>query len=163
MTLCYFDTSALQYRYTGGRHARTVSRTINDTRNTCFISEFTILEIASVLAKACRREKLKLKDFQRMDRKFWEDLDAKRLLVRPLSQTDLLRARHLMRRSAELGRGMTTADSVIATSAMELALERGERVTLFTEDKGICGVIDTINAYKATLQLKRLVRKPTST
>jgi hypothetical protein len=154
--LYFFDTSGLQYRYFDGKPSRGVRRIISDRRNRCYISELTVLEIYSALGRICRREKLPLADFAQMDREFWTDVDEKRLLIRPIAKDALMRARSLLRRAAELDRKMTSADSVVASSAMELAFEEGERVTLCLEDWGLYNLTRNIEAYKATLTFKYL-------
>jgi hypothetical protein len=73
-----------------------------------------------------------------------------------------MRARSLLRRAAELERRMTSADSVVASSAMELAFEEGERVTLCLEDWNLYDVVRGVAAYKATLRFKYIGQEKTA-
>jgi hypothetical protein len=154
--LYFFDTSGLQYRYFDSKKSRGVRRIISDKRNRCFVSEMTVLEISSALGRICRREQLALTDFARMDREFWSDVHKKRLLIRPVEKAALLRARNLLRRAAESQRRLTSADAIVASSAMELAFEENEKVTLCLEDWNLYDVIRGIPAYKAPLRFKYL-------
>lgn len=155
MTMRYFfDTSALQYRYTPGRHSRVVRLAISARANTCYISEFTLVEIGSALGNYCRGNGLSIKDYDRLNKLFWKDVDDGRLHVRSVTQRNLMRARHLLRHGAEINRNITTVDAVIANSALELALEMHERITLCLEDRRLYKLLRDVSAYSSALKFK---------
>jgi hypothetical protein len=154
--LYFFDTSGLQYRYFSGKHSRGVRRIISDVRNECYISELTVLEVQSTIGKRCRGANLPLTEFARLEKSFWRDVHERRLLIRPVQKQALMRARSLLRLATELNRKMTSADSVVASSAMELAFERGQKVTLCLEDWGLYDVTRGIRSYQSVLRFKYL-------
>ena len=72
--LYFFDTSALQHRYIDGPKARGIRRIISLTRNSCHISDVTVLEIASAIGRHCRRSRLAIREYVRLDQEFWKDV-----------------------------------------------------------------------------------------
>lgn len=151
----FFDTSALQHRYVDSPKSRSIRKIISDKRNRCYISELTILEISSALALRCRKAKLTLKDYSKMDQSFWRDIHEQRLHVRPVTQRDMMKARHLLRYAGvELNRKLKSADALIAASALEDAYESGMKVTFCLEDWTLYDVVRNISAYRSALRFR---------
>ena len=149
----FFDTSALQHRYLDGPKARGVRRIISSSKNRCYIADLSILEVSSTLAKHCRKNKLSLKQYGRLDQAFWRDVNEGRILVRDTKQREYLRARDLLRYAGvEKGKNVASADALIAASALEFALEQDEPVTFCLEDWPLFHVIRDVSAYKKVLR-----------
>lgn len=104
MPILFFDTCALKHRYVSTNHSRVVRRAISDRRNECHISELTVVEIGSALGSHCRGTGLGLDDFDKFDRAFLKDVATGRLKVRPISRSDLRRARHLLRFAGDIAK-----------------------------------------------------------
>ena len=155
MTVYFFDTSAIQYRYLPGPKARSIRRICSDGRNVCHIAELTILEIASALGKRYRGQTITLREHRRAERAFWEDIRSGRLCVRPTQKKDILRARHLMAYAGvDLRRNITSVDALIAATAVECALETNARVALCLEDRGLYNAIKDIPVYRSALRFR---------
>lgn len=151
----FFDTSALQHRYIDGPKSRGIRRTITDARNRCYISDLTILEIASAFGTHCRRNKLSVTTYAKLDQTFWKDIYQDKLLVRNATQRDFLRARQLLRYAGvEKGKNIKSADALIAASCLEFALETRADVTFCLEDWPLYHVIRGVNAYNRVLDFR---------
>jgi hypothetical protein len=82
MAHCFFDTSALKHRYVQTpQHAR-ISTIVSDKRNSCYICDLTILEMAHALGSVCRGNNAGLKKYDAMNSRFFEDIHKGRLRVR---------------------------------------------------------------------------------
>lgn len=151
----FFDTSALQHRYIDGPKSRGIRRTITDARNRCYILDLTILEIASAFGRHCRRNRLSVETYARLDQTFWKDIYFDKLRVRNATQRDFLRARHLLRYAGvEKGKKIKSADALIAASCLEFALETRADVTFCLEDWPLFHVIREVNAYNGVLNFR---------
>lgn len=151
----FFDTSALQHRYVDGTKARRIRQIITDARNSCYICDLTILEIASALAAHCRRNNLRVTSYQKLDQGFWRDIYHEKLLVRNATQRDFLRARLLLRYAGvEKNKNIKSADALIAACCLEFALETKRDVTFCLEDWTLYHIIGDIKAYKQVLRFK---------
>jgi predicted nucleic acid-binding protein len=149
----FFDTSALQHRYLDGPKSRGIRRIISNSKNRCYIADLSILEIASTLAKHCRKNKLSLKHHGHLDQAFWRDVHEGRLLIRDTGQREYLRARDLLRYAGvEKAKNIASADALIAASSLEFALEEDEPVTFCLEDWKLFHVIRDVSAYKKVLR-----------
>lgn len=155
MPTYFFDTSALQHRYMDGVYSRRVRRIISGKNNYCFIADLTVLEIASALASQCRTRELTHKNYDRADNKFWGDISAEFLLTRKASDRDIMRARYLLRFAGVIRkRKLGSVDALIAVSALELALERKERIIFYTSDWTQFDILRQIDAYASVLRLR---------
>jgi predicted nucleic acid-binding protein len=153
--LYFFDTSALQHRYIDGPKSRGIRRIITDKRNKCYIADLTILEIASALARHCRKNKLSVKQYSRLDQTFWRDSHQEKILVRDAGQREFLRARHLLRYAGvEKSKNIKSGDALIAASCLEFALENKSSVTFCLEDWPLYHVIRDISAYRTVLHFR---------
>lgn len=151
----FFDASALQHRYIDGPKSRGIRQTITDARNSCFISDLTILEIASALARHCRKNKLPVTTYVKLDQAFWRDIYQGKILVRNATQRDFLRARHLLRYAGvKKGKNIKSADALIAACCLEFALETKSSVTFCLEDWPLYHVIRDITAYSKVLDFR---------
>lgn len=157
MRIYFFDTSALQYRYVQGTFTRLIRRLISDRRSSCYIADVTVLEISGALAKTCRREGWDVVKFDTFNDRFWADLAARRLKVCTTANRDLLRAKDLIRFAGVAKRkNLGSADALIAVCCLELALEKGEKVTFYLEDRKLYGTLKDVNAFQAGLKLRLL-------
>ena len=149
----FFDTSALQHRYIDGPKARGVRRIISSKKNRCYIADLSILEISSTLGRHCRKQKLSLRQYGRLDQAFWSDVNDGRIQIRDTRQREYLRARDLLRYAGvEKARNISSADALIAASCLEFALENDEEVTFCIEDWNLYDVIRNVSAYKKVLR-----------
>jgi len=154
VSVYFFDTSALKFRYVSGPRARGVRRVSSDARNTCYVAELTILEIANALGSMYRDNRIALPDVRRADLAFWGDIQSGRLKVWPTRRKDMMRARHLLLYAGvQLGRSIDASDALIAAASVECALEMKTKVTLCLEDRRLHSTIKALPAYRAVLRL----------
>ncbi len=157
MGIHFFDTSALQHRYVSGPHTRRVRRIISDQRCECYIADWTVLEIASGLAKRCRAGNLTIQSYDAMDTRFFEDLAGGRLKVRESTPQEIRRARDLLRFAGVIKRRrLTSGDALIAVSCLDLALERKCRVNFYMSDNPLYNILQDIGAFTSALSLCHL-------
>ena len=154
----FFDTSALQHAYIPTTLTRGIRRTLSDGRNTCFIAEASILEIASTFGRHCRKNRLSTLNYRRLDNAFWKHVGDRRLHLRSAGQREIWKARHLLEYSVELNRNVSSFDALIAASALECALQRSAKVCLCLEDRRLYELLNDLPAYKAALRFRFLVR-----
>jgi len=153
----FFDTAALQHRYVEGPYSRTVRKIVSDRRWDTFIAEITVLEMASALARRCRKQNWPESRYDVLDMRFLRDIADHRLRVRRITRRDILRARHLIRFAGMLRRrNISSADALIATCCLALALERKERVAFYTSDKSLYSILQEIDAFRSALALRLL-------
>jgi predicted nucleic acid-binding protein len=153
--LYFFDTSALQHRYINSGKSRSIRRTISDRRNENYVAGATIIEIASTFARHCRSNHLSRKDYQRLDLRFWRDVQNSTIRIRESRQRDFERALHLIAYAGvDLKRKITSFDALIAATCLDLALERSTRVTFCIEDWKLYDVIRRVSAYSSALAFK---------
>ncbi len=92
-----------------------------------------------------------------MDKSFLDDVATGRLNVRRIVERDVLRARHLIRfANVVLKRSLKSADALIAVCCLDLALEKKQRVIFCIHDKPLYSTLQSINAYRAALELRYL-------
>jgi hypothetical protein len=150
----FLDTSALQHAYIANAKTRGIRRTISDQRNTCFVAEATILEIASVFGRHCRKHSLTSSAFRKFDTAFWEHVGQRKLQVHRAGQREIWKARHLLEYSVDLNKRITTFDALIAASALECALQHSARVCFCVEDRKLYLLMKDLPAYKAALKFR---------
>ena len=150
--LCFFDTSALQHRYITTDNSQNIESVISDSRNECFISNVSILEIASTFGTYCRRNKLRLEEYRRLDRLFWADVRSGALKLRDPRWREYRKALHLLEYAGAFRRRkITSFDALIAASCLELALERSTTVNFYVEDRGLYNVTSQLAAYNSVI------------
>jgi predicted nucleic acid-binding protein len=151
----FFDTSALQQRYVRSQGSRRIRRIISDHRNRCYISEWTVLEIASALGKRCRGAQLDISDFDSMNQEFFRDVAKGRLVVRPVTSREIRRARDLLRFAGIVKRkSLSSGDALVATSCLYLAYELKTRVPFYLSDRGLFNLLGYVNAFAAAVDLR---------
>jgi predicted nucleic acid-binding protein len=152
----FFDTSALQHRYVPSEISPRVKRIISDQkRGTCYIADVTVLEISRALANRCRQSSWGANRFDAMHLKFLRDIESERLKIRTTTKSDILRAKHLLRFAGVLKRKkLHSADALIATCCLCLALEIKKRVVFYTHDWSLYLVLRDIVAFRTGLRLR---------
>ena len=151
--LYFFDTSALQHRYIDGAKARGIRRIVSSGANSCYIADLSVLEIASALARHCRKTSLSLHSYWKLDQAFWRDIYDQRLTVYETGKREYLRARDLLRfAGVERKRSISSADALIAASCLEFALAQRNQVTFCLEDWPLFDVLRTVSAYRKVLR-----------
>lgn len=154
MAICFFDTSALEHRYFPTAYSRRTSRLITNSLNECVIADITILDIASKLARRTRSGLLTPREYETSDLKFWRDILAGSLQLHKTGQREFLRARNLLRLAGVIKKeNLRSADALSASSCLELALERQEKITFYTSKRALYDLIRQIDAYKTALTL----------
>lgn len=154
MSIFFFDTSVLYFRYDTQSHSRRVRRIVSDPRYDCYIADISIVEIASSFGKQCRLNGWGTKRFDQMDRRFFSDMARQRLHIYPISKGLMLRARHLIRfAGVHKKRSIKTNDALIACCSLDLALEKKQRVKFYTCDKTLYSVLKDIDAFRKGLKL----------
>jgi predicted nucleic acid-binding protein len=149
----FFDTSALQHRYIDGPKARGIRGIISRAGNTCYIADWSILEISSALALHCRKNSLSLRQYRRLDQYFWQDIKDGRLRIRNTGQQEYLRARDLLRYAGvDKKKKIASADALIAAACLEFALRQTEKVTFCLEDWPLFSVLRDVSAYAKVLR-----------
>jgi hypothetical protein len=154
MPLSFFDTCALQHKYVTGPHSRRIRSLVTKTSTTSYISEWTVVEMASALSNRCRQGSLPNSAYDAMNRQFLKDIAEGRLNVRPLAPPELQRARQLIRYAGVLGRNrISSGDALVATCCLDLALAEQQRVVFYTSDRKLYNVLTTIDAFKKAVKL----------
>ena len=151
----FFDTSALQHRYLDAPDARAVRRIISDQRTICYIADWTIVEMASTLARRCRQISASLQTFDHLERQFFKDIANGNLRVRITSTRDFSRARDLLRFAGIIKRRrLSSGDALIAASCLDLAYQERQRITFCTSDEPLYSILSGITAYTSALRLR---------
>ena len=123
MPACFFDTCALVPRYRAGKFTHRVNGLFAGPRD-IFVAEITMVEIVSAFGSICRNQKLSSPVFEQMNGAFLDDVATGRIQVRPISRSDMLRARHLLSLAGMSNRrNLGSSDALVAVSCRELALE----------------------------------------
>jgi hypothetical protein len=135
-----------------------VRRVTSDARCEVYIASITVVEMAGALAKVCRRNGHDNKKFESMDTAFLKDIANGRLSVRDITQSDMQRARHLLRYAGVVKkRALGSSDALLSVCCLELALEKkGVPVIFYTEDWTLYSTLREINGFRAALELRCL-------
>lgn len=163
----FFDTSALLERYVHGPYTRTVSSIISNSRNTCFIADWTVLELASSLGKrmrAARDEARKQghtyhlrREYDKRDRRFVRDIAEGSFQVRNTNFRDILHARDLIRFSGIIkGYRIGTGDAILAACCLNLAHDLNRKIVFYTADKPLYAVLFNHDHFRSVLCLRLL-------
>ncbi len=123
--MLYFDTSALLPYYRQEASSGRVQTLLSALSEPLLISHLTKVEMASALARWVRMQELSEPQANRVETAFMDDIDAARLLVKPVTRKDYERARQWLssRKTA-----LRTLD------ALHLACATRNRATLITLD-----------------------------
>lgn len=154
MSLHYLDTCALQHRYIDSIYSRRVRSLVSRESCHCFISEWSVLEIASALANRSRKGAISIKEFDLLNDHFLKDVASGSLRVVNLSGRDFIRARDLIRFAGVVKkRNLKSGDAMVATSCMALSLQRKEQVSFYTSDWTLYDTLRGIDAFTSRLKL----------
>jgi predicted nucleic acid-binding protein len=155
MSAYFFDTSALKHRYIKTKISARIRRAISDGRRDIYVSELTIVELATAFADDCMQRKVGHAEYDRLYKRFFRDLAKKRVNVRNLGQRDFQNARHLLRFAKVIqGRHLKSADAIIAESCRELAYELNAPITFYLCDEKLFKTLSGINAYSTAVKLR---------
>lgn len=128
---------------------------VSDSRHDIYVSELTIVELASAFADDCEMRAVGHSEYDSMYRHFFRDLASRRIRVRSLTQRDLQNARHLLRFAKVIKRRhLKSADAIISEACRELAYELNLPVVFYLCDKKLYKTLSTINAYSAAVRLR---------
>lgn len=155
MSARFFDTSAVKHRYIKTAISARIKRAISDARHEIYISELTVVEIATAFAEDCSIRKMGHVTYDRLYRRFFRDVAEKRIQVRSVTQHDFQNARHLLRFAKVIhGRHLKSADAIISESCRELAYELNSPVTFYLCDEKLYKTLSSINAYSTAVRLR---------
>lgn len=159
MAHIFLDTCVLKYRYIRSprfrAHRQKINRLIGNRNNTIYLADASMLELPSAFGGYCRENNVSLAEYDAMDGQFMQDIADGRFIVRPANRRlYVLRARNLLRLGGVIHRrGLGSTDALIATCALDLALELKERVRFFTSDQKLNGVLPLIGAFTANMDI----------
>lgn len=155
MSARFFDTSAVKHRYIKSAISARIKRAISDARHEIYVSELTVVELATAFADDCIARKVGHAEYDRLYRRFFRDLAEKRIQVRSVTQRDFENARHLLRFAKVIhGRHLKSADAIISESCRELAYELKFPVTFYLCDEKLNKTLSGINAYSTAVRLR---------
>ena len=155
MSAYFFDTSALKHRYVKSGISARIKRAISDSRHEIYISELTIVELATAFADDCIARSVGHGDYDRMYRKFFHDVAKRRVRVRNVTQRDFQNARHLLRFAKVIQRRhLRSADAIIAESCRELAYELNSPIIFYLCDERLYRTLNSLNAYASAVKLR---------
>lgn len=164
MPTYFLDTCALKHRYIPSAFSRNVKRLVSDSRWNCYITDLTILEMASTIGVTCREKHWDVNRFDGMEKLFMKDIEKGRLNVREVKMRDVEHARHLIRYAGVvLGKHIKTADALISACCREFALEKKERMVFLTHDKRLYTTLCSLSAFTSPLILRYLGPPPAAT
>lgn len=157
MDIYFFDTCALVCRYAADQFTNRVNRIVQGKNRTIHISDLTVVEISSALAKTCRARKLSASEFFKMRAAFEDDIANGLIQVETSSQADLLSARDLLEDAAVLNhRDLRSSDAIIVSTSRGLAYTLDRRITFYTRDWKLYSSVRGIGSYTAALRLRYL-------
>ena len=155
MSARFFDTSAVKHRYVKTAISARIKRAISDAHHEIYVSELTVVELATAFADDCSARKVGHAEYDRLYGRFFQDLAAKRIQVRRVTQRDFQNARHLLRFARVInGRHLKSADALISESCRELAYELNSPVTFYLCDEKLFKTLSSINAYSTAVRLR---------
>lgn len=158
----FFDTSALIHRYLDGPSSRTIRRIVSDKRNKCFTAEVCIVEMSSAFGRRLRGGNFSHQRFDQLEKMFFSDISNGLLEIYPLKMQDYTRARGLLRYAGMVKRRrLTSFDSLIACSSLDLAYREKSKITFCTSDRPLYSILSDINAFTSALDLRFYPPAPT--
>jgi len=151
----FFDTSALKHRYIDSSLTARIRRIISNRNSEVFVSDLTVVELASAFADYCIERGLGQDRFDSMYLSFFGDLATGRIMVRESTRRDFEKARQLLRFARVIiGRHLKSADAIIAASCRELAYEKKAPIVFYLCDKKLHATLRVISAYSAVVKLR---------
>jgi predicted nucleic acid-binding protein len=153
----FFDTSALVPKYIPGKFSHRLNLAFNGANRAFYICELTLIEMSSTLAQHYRKHGLTVAEFLRLRALFEDDIANGVLLVRTVTQADLMSARDLLEDAAVLNkRDLRSADAIIGAACRGLAYDLKRRVIFYTKDWTQYSSIRGIQSYRSALKLRYL-------
>lgn len=150
----FFDTCALKHRYVDTAYSRRVRVLLGRATSTSKISELTMVEMPSTLASISRDKHWSIKRFDRLYQQFLDDVASGIVEVRPSGLREMRRAIHLIRfAGVARGRALRTGDTLIASCALEYALETQCVINFYTADWALFSTLRDLNAFRTTMNL----------
>lgn len=158
MSVYFWDTSALVFRYVHGPFSRRVKQLVSGSRRTSYIADHTVLEMASALGRECRRNSWDIRKFDSMESTFMKDIAEGRLNVRDTTRRDFQRARHLIRYvGVKSGKKITSGDALIATCCLEFVMDKREKKAAFIScDLPLLKILMSLDAFRSSMRLLHL-------
>jgi hypothetical protein len=155
MPAYFFDTSALKHRYVKTPISARIKRAVSDSRHDVYISELTVVELATAFADDCASRGVGHAEYDKLYRRFFRDVANKRIRVRSVTQRDFQNARHLLRFAKVIqGRHLKSADAIISESCRELAYELDSPIIFYLCDQRLHNTLSTLNAYTSAVRLR---------
>ena len=155
MPAYFFDTSALKHRYINTSLSARIRRIISNRNSEVFVSDLTVVELASAFADHCTERGLGQDRFDSMYRSFFGDLATGRIMVRESTRRDFEKARQLLRFARFIiRRHLKSADAIIAASCRELAYEKRLPIAFYLCDKRLHNTLQAIGAYSTVIKLR---------
>lgn len=116
-----------------------------------------MVELGSAFAYDCFTQGTGHEEYDRMYRKFFEDVARKRIIVLDITKRDLENARHLLRFARVIQRrALGSSDAIVAETCRDLSYELGKRVVFCTSDKRLHATLNATSAYQAAVRLRYL-------
>jgi predicted nucleic acid-binding protein len=151
----FFDTSALKHRYISTSLTTRIRRLVSNRNSKVFVSDLTVVELASGFADYCIERGLSQDRFDSMYRSFFRDLATGRITVRESTRRDFEKARQLLRFARVIiRRHLKSADAIIAASCRELAYEKKMPLVFYLCDKRLHATLQVIGAYSTVVKLR---------
>ena len=155
MPAYFFDTSALKHRYVSTPISARIKRAVSDARHDIYVSELTVVELATAFADDCAARGVGQAEYDRLYRRFFRDVANERIHVRSVTQRDLQNARHLLRFAKVIqGRHLKSADAIIAESCRDLAYELNSPIVFYLCDQKLYKTLSTLGAYTSAVRLR---------
>lgn len=134
MAVYMLDTSGLIKYYTIEIGSKNVEAIINDSTNQIFISDLSIVELVSTLAKKVRMKAMGANGFHLARRRFFADIVANKFNVEMLRQEHGRSAINLLVKHATK-RGLRTLDALQLAIAIDPKSRRGLDGFVCADDK----------------------------
>lgn len=159
MAYYFFDTSALKHRYIRTPQRAVIGRIVSDKRNACYICDVTILEMAHALGSVCRTTQARLRNYDAMDSRFFDDIATGRIQVRATSPLGVLRARNLLRFGGVIiGADLGSADALVASTCLDLAHDLRVRIRFYTADWGQYRLMRKCGVFRSAMVLQYILQ-----
>ena len=138
MIVHYYDTSALAKHYQIEPGTPVVDELLVTSGCRNLISRLALVEFHSTLAKKVRNAELTTGDFQRLARRFEDDVTAKRVEVVSVLVSHFRAAEQLVRRLG-LTKNLRTLDALQLAVALNLN-EQESPITFISADQALCAI-----------------------
>ncbi len=142
MALAFLDTSFYILRFLKTSASAAVSNVVEDPASTNYITELTIVEWMSALARRYKSRDLDMSGVTNNMSRLMHDIVAGRVSVFNIGNEVYDRAVHLLKYAAiEERRALDTQDALLLCTAIELASVAKSPLTLYTADRRFARII----------------------